>query len=266
MGTIIRLGCTLLICCMYLDAEASDSCVLQGLGQPVVVAHRGSMFEHPENTLVAFAWAQQIGADMVEFDVRSSADGHPIVIHDDDVSRTTNGIGAVQDLSLAELQSLSIGNQHSIPTLDTALAFFARKQTKLLLDLKDAQPDVAQIAGAISRHGLESDVVVGVRSVSALTELQRENADLITLAFVPEERMIDAFLTAGVDIVRLWAKSVTRKPQPAEEIRAAGACLWVTTGRLRGAALERIIKHGIDGLITDYPSEALRLRGAHSSR
>lgn len=251
---------------MCIDAEATDSCVLQGLDQPVVVAHRGSMFEHPENTLVAFAWAREIGADMVEFDVRSSADGHPIVIHDDNVGRTTNGKGAVQDLTLAELQNLSIQNQHSIPTLDTALAFSARTQTKVLLDLKDAQPDVAQIAEAISRHGLESEVVVGVRSVSALTELQRENADLVTLAFAPEESTIDAFLSAGVNIVRLWAKSLTRRPQPIEAVRAAGACLWVTTGRLRGSALERIIEHGIDGLITDYPSEALRLRAAHPSR
>ncbi len=59
----------------------------------MVVAHRGASIEQPENTIAAFEAAIDAGADAVEFDVRMTADGHAVVMHDPDVSRTTNGTG-----------------------------------------------------------------------------------------------------------------------------------------------------------------------------
>ncbi|MCD6563330.1 MAG: hypothetical protein J7K23_05385, partial [Thermoproteales archaeon] len=64
-----------------------------------IVAHRGASFCEPENTLRAFKKAIEIGADVVEFDVRVSGDGVPVVIHDASVDRTTDGSGLVSELS-----------------------------------------------------------------------------------------------------------------------------------------------------------------------
>lgn len=86
--------------------------------RPLIIGHRGASAEAPENTLAAFALAQVQGADGIEFDVQLSADGWPVVIHDGKLDRTTNGHGAVQDLTLAELQKLDAGQGQSIPTLD----------------------------------------------------------------------------------------------------------------------------------------------------
>jgi glycerophosphoryl diester phosphodiesterase len=255
---------SLLVC--IVDVRATQACEWQGAGHPVVVAHRGSMFEHPENTLAAFAWAREVGAEVIEIDVRTSADGKAVVMHDKRVDRTTNGRGAVHRLTLAELQALTIGRDASIPTLDAALAFAADTRARLLLDLKETEPDVAQVAAAVSRHGLESDVIVGLNSLSAMTRLQQVHENLTTLAFAGDEETIGAFLAAGVDIVRVAPRSVTRRPRLVEKIRAAGACVWVTTGRLSGTRLERIMAQGIDGLISDFPQEALRLRAARSWR
>jgi len=95
----------------------------------LVVAHRGASVEEAENTLEAFELAVSLGADAVEFDVRITADGHAVVLHDAAVDRTTNGSGLVRDLTLAEVRSLSIatagGGIARVPTLNEALALLS---------------------------------------------------------------------------------------------------------------------------------------------
>lgn len=89
--------------------------------RPVVVAHRGASADRPENTLAAFERALELGADAVEFDVRVTADGHGVVLHDDTVDRTTDGAGPVADRSLAEVRELRADGE-PVPTVDEALA------------------------------------------------------------------------------------------------------------------------------------------------
>lgn len=90
-----------------------------------IYAHRGASREAPENTLVAFQRAMEIGADGIEFDVRASADGIPVVLHDRDVSRTTNGQGSVDTLLLEKIQRLDMPGGEKIPTLAETLALTA---------------------------------------------------------------------------------------------------------------------------------------------
>jgi glycerophosphoryl diester phosphodiesterase len=80
------------------------------LRSPLVIAHRGASGFAPENTIAAFKLALALGADGVEMDVQLSADGHPVVIHDPTVNRTTSGAGAVSRLTLDELQILDAGS------------------------------------------------------------------------------------------------------------------------------------------------------------
>ena len=72
----------------------------------LVVAHRGASVSHPENTLEAFEAAVAAGAEVLELDVRLSADGVPVVLHDPDVSRCTDGRGFVHELTLSQLKRL----------------------------------------------------------------------------------------------------------------------------------------------------------------
>ncbi|MFS8071823.1 MAG: glycerophosphodiester phosphodiesterase, partial [Byssovorax sp.] len=76
---------------------------------PLVIAHRGDSARRPENTLASFASALEIGAEIVEFDVHLTRDGHVVVLHDALVDRTTDGTGAVRDMTLAEVRQLSAG-------------------------------------------------------------------------------------------------------------------------------------------------------------
>lgn len=103
---------------------------LRNLDLPLkgICAHRGAMETHPENTIAAFKEAIRLGAHMIEFDVQLTKDNELVVIHDDSISRTTNGTGYVKKLTLNELKKLDAGSwksQHfkkeKIPTLKEVL-------------------------------------------------------------------------------------------------------------------------------------------------
>ena len=74
-----------------------------------VAAHRGFSKKYPENTMLAFKEAVALGVDQLELDVHMSKDGELVIIHDKTVDRTTNGTGAVKDMTLAELKALDAG-------------------------------------------------------------------------------------------------------------------------------------------------------------
>lgn len=94
-------------------------------GARSVVAHRGASAEEAENTLPALERAIEAGADAVEIDVRLTADGHPVVLHDADLARTTDERGPVRERTLSEVKRLRVrtssGDAAEVPTLLEAL-------------------------------------------------------------------------------------------------------------------------------------------------
>ena len=105
-----------------------------------VFAHRGASHYAPENTLPAFALAAAQGADGIELDVHLSKDGELVVIHDEELDRTTDGTGLVRDHTLAQLQALCADNHMPgfadarIPTLREVLALV--RPTPLLVNIE----------------------------------------------------------------------------------------------------------------------------------
>jgi len=95
---------------------------------PRVIGHRGAAAYAPENTLAGFALAAEQGVTWVEFDVRLTRDGVPVLIHDDSLDRTTNGFGPVVNATLKEIKALDAGSWfdprfagEEVPTLAEAL-------------------------------------------------------------------------------------------------------------------------------------------------
>ena len=108
--------------------------------KPVLTAHRGAQYDDAENTLAAFELAVKAGAHFIEFDLRTSADGIPVVLHDPTIDRTSNGTGKPSEHTLAELKKLNFsywhhGERHSdplyeheeIPTFEEVLKKFRGK-------------------------------------------------------------------------------------------------------------------------------------------
>jgi glycerophosphoryl diester phosphodiesterase len=117
-----------------------------------VAAHRGGCTDYPENTLAAFRAAARLGAAMIELDLRRSADGAIVVLHDARVDRTTNGRGRLDRLTLAEIRSLDAGSwkhprfaRERIPTLEEVLRIVPRN-IWLNLQIKRGEPIAADVA------------------------------------------------------------------------------------------------------------------------
>jgi len=113
----------------------------------IAIAHRGEVKLAPENTIAAFEFAWKLGAHSIEIDVRTTKDGHLVIMHDSAVDRTTDGTGAVKELTLDEIKKMAIQQRpwmkhppQKVPTLKEALLFLKDK-TLVDLDIKDATPE-----------------------------------------------------------------------------------------------------------------------------
>ncbi|MEJ2815762.1 glycerophosphodiester phosphodiesterase family protein [Caulobacter sp. CCG-8] len=161
----------------------------------LVVAHRachapapsrGMPKAVPENSLAALDRCVALGVDMVEIDIRRTADGALVLMHDPTVDRTTNGRGRVSDLTLAQVQALRLdtpggGPTEAPPTLE---AFLARAQGRILINLDVKEPIAEQVAQVVLASGAAGQVLVKARPEAGAAPM----ADLPpyrSLAFMP---------------------------------------------------------------------------------
>ena len=142
---------------------------------PLVIAHRGDSAHRPENTLSSFASALEVGAEVVEFDVQLTADGHVVVIHDALLDRTTDSRGSLRQMTLQQVRAVSAGyparfgdrfRGERIPTLAEALGFL-RERSKAMIEIKSDSVTDDEEGGIealtieeIRRTGMEKDTVL----------------------------------------------------------------------------------------------------------
>ncbi|MGH7774369.1 MAG: glycerophosphodiester phosphodiesterase [Candidatus Binatia bacterium] len=158
-----------------------------------IVGHRGACGHAPENTLKSFAKAIELGCQRVELDVHVSADGAPVVIHDETLDRTTNGKGSVRTLTLAELEKLDAGGGERIPALAEVMEL-CRGKVALQIELKDSTspPLVAQL---IEKEWDRKRVVVTSFNLSLLDEFATLIPD-IPLGLLNRNPALDMIATA----------------------------------------------------------------------
>jgi len=132
--------------------------------QIVVIAHRGEHLSHPENTLSAFQGAIDAGADFFELDVRTTLDGKLVLMHDRTVERTTNGKGAVREMTFEQVHALDAGVKFSpkfagekVPTFEEALQL-AHGQIGVYVDCKDIAP--ADLVAALKKADMGGRAVI----------------------------------------------------------------------------------------------------------
>ena len=220
----------------------------------LIYAHRGSSGTHPENTLRAFEQALIDGADGVEFDVRATADGIPVVIHDRGVERTTNGRGNVDELTLAELRTFDAGEGQTVPTLAEVLDLLAGR-VRLDLELKQAGIEPAVLDG-LARYpqaewaiaAFDWNVLRAVRSLSP-------TAQVWPLAVATDDALFAVCRELGAPAVALMAAAYT--PDAAQRFAAAGLVVAVWTVNDIPEA-RRVRDLGAGGLATDLPAPIRR--------
>jgi len=194
--------------------------------QIAVIAHRGEHRAHPENTLPAFQAAIDAGADFFELDVRTTADGRLVLMHDATVDRTTDGHGPVRSLTFDQIRALDAGAKFSpqfagtrVPSFDEALAL-AHGKIGVYVDSKDIAP--ADLAAALAKADMQSAVAI----YGGSGFLKKVQALSPSLKIMPEadSDAIAVAKSAGVDVYvdRLWSADKPADWQDAVDRGATG--------------------------------------------
>jgi glycerophosphoryl diester phosphodiesterase len=228
------------------------------------VAHRGYSAVAPENTLPALAAGVLAGATFIEFDVRTTADGVPVVIHDKTVDRTTDGSGAVAELAWGEIAPLDAGSWFSpayagvtVPLLNEVLDLLAARAEpiELLLEIKPpaSAGEVETILGQVREHGLLPQTVV-----------QSFDLDVVRLTgeVVPEVRrgllrhgfdedQVTVAKELGLDYCNPRLSAVLDDPATVADLsdNGVGVMPWTANDPGQWPAL---VEAGVAGLITDH--------------
>lgn len=231
--------------------------------RPVVVAHRGYAAVAPENTLPAFAAAVSGGADLIEFDVRTSVDGVPVVIHDRTVERTTDGTGRVADLGIEQIERLDAGAWFSpayagvrVPRLSAVLDLLAAASARLLLEIKPpaTAEEVKSIVTQLSEHRLAARTVVQSFQ-PAILHLVAEADPTLRRGLLRDGFDADPLTVArelGAVHYNPSVDDVLADPAAVGRLRDAGIDVmpWTANDPTAWPALRAA---GVSGIITDHP-------------
>jgi len=235
---------------------------------PILIAHRGMLRHAPENTLPAFSVCLDLGIGF-ELDIRTTKDGELVIIHDDRLKRTTNGLQrSIRDITWKEAQQLDAGSwfdpafaKTQIPSLEQTLQLIkSRKKGKsiIALNIKQLNPNGEQkLVDLIEKYDLFADCFAFDQSAEMSKRLKQLNSrfrigqnvnrqsldqqlkanelDVFLLTFPPEKKEVDRLKQAGKQVLFNYAGPGAARRNPAvwNQIRAAG----------------------VEGMLTDYPLE-----------
>lgn len=247
---------------------------------PLVFAHRGASASLPEHTLPAYLRALDEGADGLECDVRMSRDGHLVCLHDRTLNRVSNGRGRVSGYTLAELERLDYGSWHGtgpapLLTLDRLLAAVtgAGRPVRLLIETKHPSrfgPVVERrLVALLRRHGLARTDPAGPVQVAAMSFSALAVRRLRQLApGLPTVQLLELLppglrlrrLPFGARIAGLSIGLVRSRPELVADLRSGGNQIYVWTVN-EPADLALVLRHRVDGVITDRPAAAIAAIG-----
>jgi len=251
----------------------------------LIIAHRGGSRLRPENTLAAFEHAVALGTDVLEMDVRATADGEIVVLHDATLERTTDGNGPVAAITLAELKKLDAGYRWSadggrttpfrgkgvhVPAL--AEVFARLPEARMNIEIKPAEAAfAASLCASIRRAGATQRVLVASMHEAALDAFRDACPDVATSMEPGEARnfilahwvRLGALFSPRAAALQIPYRLGDRVLPSAALLRAARARnlklhVWTINDE---DAMRELLAIGVDGIMTDRPDVLLRLVG-----
>lgn len=234
---------------------------------PLRIGHRGAAGTHPENTMVSFRRAIELGCDGIEFDVHRTADGELIVIHDGFLNRTTNGTGLIMATSFDQIEGLDAGSWKG--------AQFAGERVPTLRQLIRETPPTLYLylelkAGSVHYPGIEEQLLSLLAAEGALGRVQissfdhhalkqlHELAPTLPLGMLFADNLLDPVALAkqvGAEALHPAWEWVT--PAFVEKAHAAGLKVNVWTVNL-AEAIMLMTACGVDGIMSDFPDRVAK--------
>lgn len=234
------------------------------------IAHRGGAGERPEHTLEAYAHALEVGADVLELDLHRTADGALVVMHDATVDDTTDGTGAIAEMTLAEVRALDAGYRfgaadgfphrgagHGVPTLEEVFTTYPDASYLIEAKADDARLDRAMI-DAIRAHAITSRVAIAAVPDAPLERARALEPSIPTALSASE--LVSLSLLSPTQELRYTPPAPLAAPplgsvdaELVARLRRLGLFLHVWTVN-EEADMERAIDVGATAIITDYPT------------
>lgn len=236
-----------------------------------VIAHRGFSGVYPENTMLAFKKAIEVGADGIELDVHLSKDGQVMIIHDEALKRTAGVDGVVSDYTRAELEKISAGKTKNdefgftpIPSLDEYLAFMAEHKDKITnIELKTAPvyyPGIEEkTLELVRKYDLENNVIYSSFNWLSIERMQRLKTFSQTgLLFSGMKLYNQAHIikALGINYFHPDFNDLTDEIVKSYLDEKVGLNVW-TVNEIED--MKVCLSWNIDGLITNYPDRALSI-------
>lgn len=237
--------------------------------KPLAIAHRGDSKNAPENTLASFKRALEMGADGIELDVQLTKDGQLVVIHDERVDRTTDGIGYVKDFTLKELKRLDAGLKFDkkftgerIPTLYEVFELIGHKNFIVNIEIKSGivlYPGIEEkLIKAIDDYDFEDRVVISSFNHYSLRDVKRMAPEL-KIGLLYQCGLVEPWHMA----IRMEAYSLhpfyfNVIPELVEGCKKYDVRLFPWTVD-RKEDMVMMINEGVDAIITDDPETLINL-------
>lgn len=226
-----------------------------------VGAHRGGTQEAPENTLAALRSAVSLGVHQVEFDLRCTADGEIVVLHDESVDRTTDGSGRLSELRFEEVRRLDAGRGERVPTLEEALGVLPR-DLWINIQIKRGEPMAADLARrlvAADRTG-QSFVACGNAAGRAL----RRACPSLRICNLARQSTREAYLehavASGSAFIQFHHLRGPMEPELVARAHRDGMKVnFVCSERPSESELVALFEAGVDFVLVDDPGSALEV-------
>lgn len=235
---------------------------LRGQNATIVSAHRGGWGPgYPENAIETFAHTLARGPMILEVDIRRTADGVIIALHDDTLERTTTGEGAVSAMQFAELVNVRLIDEagtvtdFGIPTLADVLVW-ARGRAFVQLDVKATVPIEEVVAAVVKADAISYAAVIVYSAEHAIRAAQTDPRVAISVE-IQDKNRLDTLIAAGIQPRRLMAwTGVHRAPIPevwdllhAADIPVAFGALWYIDADVRESGDASIYREIADGRV-----------------
>ena len=236
-----------------------------------IIAHRGFSGIYPENTMLAFKKAIEIGADGIELDVHLSKDGQVMIIHDEALKRTTGLDGVISDYTRAELEKISAGKTKNdefgftpIPSLEEYLAFMAEHKDKFTnIELKTAPvyyPEIEEkTLELVRKFDLEKNIIYSSFNWLSIERMQRLGTISETgLLFSGMKLYNQAHIikSLGINYFHPDFNDLTDEIVKSYLDNKVGLNVW-TVNEIED--MKVCLSWDIDGLITNFPNRAISI-------
>ena len=236
-----------------------------------IIAHRGFSGIYPENTMLAFRKAIEIGADGIELDVHLSKDGQVMIIHDEALKRTTGLDGVISDYTRAELEKISAGKTKNdefgftpIPSLEEYLAFMAEHKDKFTnIELKTAPvyyPEIEEkTLELVRKFDLEKNIIYSSFNWLSVERMQRLGTISETgLLFSGMKLYNQAHIikSLGINYFHPDFNDLTDEIVKSYLDNKVGLNVW-TVNEIED--MKVCLSWDIDGLITNFPDRAISI-------